>query len=395
MAERIQILQFVDSFHLGGAERQFLNLIDGLDEREFQIHVACFRAAGELRGELRPEGPPLVEYPMHSLRSPEALLRLASLVRFLTRRRIAIVHTMNVYPNVFGVVAGWLARTPVVIASVRDMGSVWNAGLRLAQRQVCRLADAVVTNAEAIAERLRREGYDPERIRVIRNGVLPCRWAARSHPDFRREFGLPPEAPLVAAVCRLHWVKRLEDFLDAAAIVAARRPDVRFVVVGPLDGSAERESIARALRRQAERLRIADRLVFTGSRSDVQRLLSEVAVSVLPSLTEGLSNTLLESMAAGVPVVATAVGGNPEIVEDGVTGLLVPPQSPALLAAAVGRLLDSPQLAARLGAAGQRRIQRDFGCDRMVHETRQLYLNLLARARDRGRVPAGIWSKVH
>ncbi|HEY0783776.1 MAG TPA: glycosyltransferase, partial [Thermoanaerobaculia bacterium] len=97
MPERIQILQFIDSFHLGGAERQFLNLIDGLDDREFQIHVACFRAAGELRDELRPEGPPLREYTMRSLRSPAALLRLASLVRFLISRRISIVHTMNVY----------------------------------------------------------------------------------------------------------------------------------------------------------------------------------------------------------------------------------------------------------------------------------------------------------
>ena len=257
MAERIQILHFIDSFHVGGAERQFLNLIDGLDDREFEIHVACFRAVGELRGELREETRPLREYPMRSLRSPLALLRLGSLVRFLTSRRISIVHTMNVYPNVFGVLAGWLARTPVIIASVRDMGPVWSAGLRQAQRRVCRLADAVVTNAEAIAERLRLEGYDPERIQVIRNGVLGGVIPRHSHPAFRQEFGLPPDAPVVAAVCRLHWVKRLEDFLDAAAIVAASRPQVRFAIVGPVDGSPEREAIAHALRSQAARLGIA------------------------------------------------------------------------------------------------------------------------------------------
>lgn len=377
-AARIPTLQFVDSFHLGGAERQFINLVEGLRDSEFQVNIACFRAAGEFRDELGADGPPLQEVRLNSLRSPRALIRLVALARYLVRHRIQVVHTINVYPNLFGVTAAWLAGTPVIIASVRDMGQVWSPGLRRAQKAVCRLADAVVTNAEAIAGRLRLEGYDARRIEVIRNGIaaIPPRVPG---PGLREELGLPADAILVGAVCRLHWVKRLEDFVDAAALLAPRDPRLRFLIVGPVTGSPERVTLARELAERAAARGIADRVVFTGARSDVPRVLAELAVSVLPSLTEGLSNTLLESMAAGVPVVATAVGGNPEIVEHGVTGLLVPALDPGELAAAITRLLADPALALELGRAGQRRIEREFGCARMVDQTRDLYRRLLAR----------------
>jgi len=125
-------------------------------------------------------------------------------------------------------------------------------------------------------------------------------------------------------------------------------------------------------------------VVFTGVRSDVADVLSQVAVSVLPSLSEGVSNTVLESMAVGVPVVATRVGGIPEAIEDGETGLLVPPRNSAALAHAIGVLLEDRQLATHLGQAGQRRIARDFQLERSVRETENLYVELLERARERG-----------
>ena len=129
------------------------------------------------------------------------------------------------------------------------------------------------------------------------------------------------------------------------------------------------------------RLGIGGRVVFTGFRLDVPELLSEVAISVLPSLSEALPNVVLESMAAGVPVVATRVGGNPEVVEEGVTGLLVPPQDPAALAKAICRLLENPELASRYGRAGKQRIAEQFSLERMVRQTETLYLDLIRKAR--------------
>jgi L-malate glycosyltransferase len=178
---------------------------------------------------------------------------------------------------------------------------------------------------------------------------------------------------------RLDRVKGIEYFLEAAAMVARRVPEARFLVVGDatkqVDGDYRKE-----LERRADRLGVGARIRFTGLRSDVPDILAEVAVSVLPSLSEGLSNVLLESMAAGVPVVATTVGGNPEAVEDGVTGLLVPPRDPGALAQAICRFLDSPELASRFGQAGRERVLDRFSLERMVQETESLYLDLLSRA---------------
>ncbi len=132
----------------------------------------------------------------------------------------------------------------------------------------------------------------------------------------------------------------------------------------------------------ALRLGLGGRVVFTGFRLDIPELLSEVAVSVLPCVSsEGLSNTLLESMAAGVPVVATRVGGNPEVVEEGVTGLLVPPRDPQALASGICRLLENPELGSRFGRAGRQRVTQHFSLERMVRETETLYLQLIRKAR--------------
>jgi len=395
MPDRIQVLHLVDSFCLGGSERQVANLVGGLREGEFRPHVACFRAEGELLEQVRAEGVPFVEYPLPSLVSATTVARLIDLVRYLRRHRIAVVHTTGVYANAFGVVAAALARTPAIVASVRDMGGLCGDGLQRLQRLACRLADAVVANAEAVARRLRSEGWNGAKIEVIRNGFVPPppeaarREAATGGTDvrgIREELGIPPGVPVIGAISRLHPVKRLGDLLDAVALLAGRHPETRVLLVGPFSGGPVIENCHRELRERAEQLGLGDRVIMTGARTDVPRILAELSVSVLPSASEGLSNALLESMAAGVPVVATAVGGTPEVVEDGMCGLLVPPADPASLAAAIGCLLDSPPLAAALGEAGRRRVEERFGLGRMVEETTRLYRRLLARPK-RGRRP--------
>jgi len=380
--KRLKVLEFVTNFCVGGTERQFLNLLDGL-RGQAEVHVACFRADGPLLAELEGFDPrlPLTAYPVPSLRSPRVLRRLFELVRYLRRHQIDVVHTTGLYPNVFGVVAAWLARTPVIVASVRDMGQMWRGDLRRVQRWTCRLADAVVTNAEAIAQRLRAEGYRPETIEVIHNGIVPVvAPPRRPGTGFRRDLGIPAAAPLVGVVARIDPLKGLDDFLDAAALVAARHPETRFLIVGG-PAAAVGEGYTEELRRRAGRLGLADRVFLTGARTDVPDILPELTVSVLPSLTEGLSNSLLEAMVAGKPVVATAVGGNPEIVEDGVTGFLVPANDPPSLAAAIERLVADPRLAAALGRAGQARVADRFTPARLVERTLALYRRLLSRSR--------------
>ncbi|PYO27018.1 MAG: glycosyltransferase family 1 protein, partial [Candidatus Rokuibacteriota bacterium] len=210
---------------------------------------------------------------------------------------------------------------------------------RRVQRVICRLADCIVANAEAVKRWLVDEGYDERRITVIHNGIDAAPYG-KTAADGRlhQELGLPPGAPLIAVLCRLSPIKGLEYFLEAATTLAASVPEARFLIVGEAD--AQDAEYRRRLEAYADRLGLGRRVVFTGLRLDVPAVLDEVAVSVLPSLSEGLSNVLLESMAAGVPVVATRVGGNPEAVEEGVTGLLVPPRDAAGLAGAIARVLE-------------------------------------------------------
>jgi glycosyltransferase involved in cell wall biosynthesis len=202
----------------------------------------------------------------------------------------------------------------------------------------------------------------------------------------RREFGIPDGAPIIGVVGRVRSLKGIEDAIDAAAIASARYQDLRLLVVGESlttrDGvTVEDREYVNGLRGRAQRVGLGDRAIFTGYRADVPALLQQLTVSVQPSLNEGLSNVVLESMAASAPTVATRVGGTPEALVPGVTGLLVPPSDAPALAAAITRLLDDRVLAQELGRAARRRIEDKFALDRMYHATAQLYTDLLNRQR--------------
>jgi glycosyltransferase involved in cell wall biosynthesis len=283
---------------------------------------------------------------------------------------------------VFAIPAGRLS-APVVVASIRDRGPYLTAMQRRVQRHVCRLADCVLVNAEAVKTWLVGDGYDASKIVVIPNGVDLSRFAIRGdRAEMRRALGVPPDTKLVAVVSRLTALKGIEDFIDAAALVAAQRQDVRFLIVGEPSPINNRAYVDGLQARTAER-GIADRVIFTGLRSDVPALLSAVDVSVMPSLNEALSNVLLESMAAGAAVVATDVGGTAEALVDGRNGVLVPPSTPSRLAEAILQLVGHPSHAARLGANARRTIDDRYSLDRMVASTEALYDDLLSRKQRR------------
>jgi glycosyltransferase involved in cell wall biosynthesis len=353
-SERIKVLKMLTNFRIGGTERQVANLALGIDLRQFDLHLACLCRIGELLEELKPLRVPRPEFRIGSLYSPRTLWQGIRLAHYLRRNVIQIVHSYGFYPNVFTVPVARLAGASIVVASIRDTGDLLTPMQTRLQKLVCRLADCVLVNADAIRDSLIEQGYAPSKIVVIRNGIALSNFARRArNVALRRELEIPASARLVAVFSRLNPMKGVEYFIDAAAILAQRFADVRFLVAG--DGASRGD-----LEDRARRLGLGSRIVFTGFRSDVRELLSEAAISVLPSLSEGTSNTLLESMAAGIPVIATQVGGNPEVIEDGVSGLLVPPRDSSAIAAAVSRLLSDEKLASQLGQAGMRRVSDLF-----------------------------------
>ena len=374
----IKVLQFITVFAIGGTERQVVNLVRGLDPCRFDLQMGCLRRCGPFLKELETRRVPVSEYRVNSLYPHRSFRQQLRLAGHLRNQQFRIVHTYDLYPNVFAIPAARVAGVPVIVASIGETGDLSTPMQRRVQRAICRLADMVVVNAEAIRDRLIADGYRPDTLVVIHNGIDLSRFQRKgSAGRLRHELGLPSGAPLVGVLSRLIRLKGIEYFLEAVALVASRVPEARFLVIG--DSQLGDEGYRQELERYAVRLGLGQRVLFTGFRLDAPEILSELAVSVLPSLSEGLSNTLLESMAAGVPVVATKVGGNPEAVEDDLVGLLVPPRDPVALARAICRILGDAKLAARYGQAGHQRVVERFSIDQLVRNTERLYLSLLER----------------
>jgi glycosyltransferase involved in cell wall biosynthesis len=383
--EKRKLLKFINVFAIGGTELQFLLMAESLDPARFDLHVACLHRHGPLLDRIERLGVPLEEYPIQSLYKPTTFRQQFRLARYLRRNRIRIVHTYNFYPNVFGIPAARLAGVSRIVASVRDTGAYLNPLQARVQSLVCSAADAIVANAEAVRRWLIEQGHAPGKIAVIRNGIDLSRFeSVENRGRLHAELGVGAEAPLVAVVARLSPVKGIDDFVRAASVVATRVPEARFVLFGNRmsRGQYRREPeylYAEKMHRLACELGIGSRVFFAGCRTDVTELLPELAVSVLPSHTEGLPNAVLESMAAGVPVVATNVGGVPELITHESTGLLVPPRDPGALASAISRILSDRALAASLAAEAARTVKERFSLGRMVRETEDLYTRLEAR----------------
>ena len=336
---------------------------------------AC-AASGRRQAQRR--GIPLSDYPIPGFYSFAAVAQMAKFARRMAKQRIDVMHAYSFYGNVFGILPSRLAGTPVVIASIRDRAAYLTPMQKRVQRFVCRFADCVLVNAEAVKDWLTSEGYNPATIVVIPNGVELDRFSERPDPErVRRELGIAAGSPMVMVVSRLTRQKGLEQFLEAAQMLAPRFPDARFVIVGYAN-PAEQE-YEDALKALTERLGLSDRVIFTGLRQDVPALLAGATVSVMPSLNEALSNVLLESMAAGAPTVATRVGGTPEAIVDEVTGLIVEPGDASALAEAVARLLNEPASRAGLATPRAKRSSMATLSRRWCAQPNLCTLDLLAR----------------
>jgi glycosyltransferase involved in cell wall biosynthesis len=373
-SDRLNVLQFVTLFGIGGTERQVLNLVQGLDMSRFGVEVACLKRWGALLPEIEATGVPITEYKTTSLYNHIAMWNQMRFLNHLRKGKVEIVHTYGFYSNVFGLPPARLAGAKV-LASIRDTGDHQTPMQKRVEKLYCRMADCVVTNAEAVRKRLTNEGYDAEKIVVIHNGIELARYARKpAELGLHRELGVPSNTPLVAVFARLNELKGIEYFLQAVAGLIERFDNVRFLIVG--DGASRAP-----LEKYAGELGLNKHVVFLGFRLDVPTLLSEISVSVLPTLSEGLSNSLLESMAASVPVVATRVGGNPEVVQAGITGLLVPPRDAEALARAIGQFLEQPLIARKFGHAGRERVSQQFALEKMTRATAHLYEGLMERSK--------------
>jgi glycosyltransferase involved in cell wall biosynthesis len=378
LSPRIRVLKFLTHFGVGGTERQFLYTTAGLDRSRFDVRVACLAQKGPFIKDVQTLNAPISEYRIRNMWGYHALRQRVRFARDVRQESIHGVHAYGFYPNVFAILPAKLGTNAIAIASVRDMG-VFSDRHKLkkwSQATACRVADCVIANSDAVRKWLIDQGLGRCDIRVIPNGIVVPPLSVRSSSPRRSEFNIDPKAPVVAVFGRIVRTKGVEFFLEAAASLSARYPSVRFLIVG---GACLEPQYGLELEKRANELNLTGRIQFTGERRDVGEIMREVDISVLPSLSESFSNVLLESMANGLPVIATNVGGNPEIVEDGVNGLLVAPRNSEALHRAMVQLMEAPELARRLGAAAREKVTREYSLDRLLRRTEDLYVSLLER----------------
>ncbi|MFQ5720558.1 MAG: glycosyltransferase [Acidobacteriota bacterium] len=366
----LKVLYLIGSFRQGGAEKNITQILSHADATCIAPEVACFEAGGAYVPVVERLGVPVhvlgVRAPLVGVRNLGPLLRLAALVR---RRRIDILHSYLVAANIFAAVAAWLARVPH-IASLRSANSRESPRLLRAHLWALRRARGVVAVSAEARRTYAGRGIDPDKITVIENGVEVVE-AGETQAESRRYFDLPASGRIITSVANLGPEKDHATLLQAARSVIVRHPSAFFALAGTGPMQAEVEQ-------QVKALRLEDHVRLLGHVRDVRRLLNATDIFCLTSLVEGMSNALLEAMAAGLPAVVTDAGSNARLVVDGETGRVVPVRDPRALAAALDPLVGSAALAAPMGQAARDRAVEEFSIERMIATLQGRYAGVVA-----------------
>jgi glycosyltransferase involved in cell wall biosynthesis len=371
------VFLMTNSFETGGSERQFVELASALDPAMCQVSLGCLQPKGPLQTDLGPVQHFDLGGSLYRLQSMRTRYRLAA---YLRRSEVAIAHAFDYYTNLTLIPAAKLARTPVVIGSQRQLGDLLTPAQRRVQLAMFSWSDCVVCNSQAAAERLLQQGLRADKFAVIGNGLPPAAFAETV-----------PVTPRCPGFLRIGMIARMNTrsknhriLLNAAARLRNRLAKFEVVLMG--DGPLRPE-----LEREAAELGIGDLVRFLGDRRDIPAILASLDVTVLPSDSESLSNAILESMAASVPVIASDVGGNRELVAKD-RGILLPPDDVEALAGALQQLAADLPLRETLARNARRFAQENFTIEQMRKKYEDLYTELLDRKSWRSKpAPTRAW----
>lgn len=374
---KIKIVFVITGTGVGGAEKVLYHTSRFLDFSRYVPSVCSLKEKGAMARQLEDAGIEVHSLAMADgdgfagwLASLQALFRLAG---YLLQARPTIVHSFLFRANILSRIAACLARVPLVISSVRVMGGEKNC-YHTVERLTSFMVDHYITVSERVKEHLiRMAGVPAGKITTIYNGVSPDECCPRHPPGSEGlPYGLKAHHRVLLAVGRLHRQKGYDVLMRAFAAVQKEYPTLKLLIIG--EGEDENH-----LKNLAKSLDLTEQVIFTGMLKDSGRILRRAEVFILPSLWEGMPNALLEAMAAGIPVVATEVGGVPELVLQGATGILVPPGDADALARAITDLCGDPAKARSMGEAGRKRVEEHFSLAAMLDATERLYRELLTK----------------
>ena len=367
----VPVLLMVRELGVGGTERQLVETARFLPRERFIPHVGCFRPDGPRRSELESAGIPILHLPLYSLVSKAFFPAASQFVRYLRQHHIQVVHSFDAPLNIFAVPIAKFAGTPAVLSSQRGHRDLTGARDKRLLRITDHLTDAVVVNCDAMRRYLvEQEGVSEAKIRLCYNAVdvdqyrrteAPSRWPGHS---------------VVGVVCALRPEKRLGTLIHAFARLSDK--NVKLVIVG----SGPEEPVLKVL---VGELALAERCHFEPATPDVAGWLSQIDVFVLPSRTEALSNSLMEAMACRCCVIATRVGGNPELIDDGKNGLLFEVDNVDELACQIDAMLADPVRRRGFGTAASAKMASRFTYSLAAATMQQIYDSLLREAQQTGR----------
>ncbi|OHB81570.1 MAG: glycosyl transferase family 1 [Planctomycetes bacterium RBG_16_64_10] len=366
MTERI--LHIIPSLDRAGAEKQLVLLVTGLPRTEFEAHVCALTRGGPRQAELEAAGIPVTVIGKRFQADPLAAWRLT---RHVAHLRPALVHTWLFAGNSYGGAAARAAGVRYLVISQRCVDP-WKSRYQLAiDRVLARHAQRIVVNSAGVRDFYVQHGLPVNRVTVIPGGVAPAAPSSLTRGELLARLALPPSARLIGAVGRLWPQKRVKDLIWAADLAHLVRHSVHLLVIG--DGPQRRN-----LERFVRLLRAAQHVRLLGERADVANILPHLDVCWLGSAYEGLPNSIMEAMAAGVPVVASDIPGCRELVVPGQTGFLVPVGGRAQRVRVTEKILQDPQLARRLGTAARQRVVEHFRVAPMVQQHVMMYRELLS-----------------
>jgi glycosyltransferase involved in cell wall biosynthesis len=360
--KKANLLILADTLEVyGGAERHVLDLATHLGKDKYNLFVSSLIPGGNVLKEIAANGAQVELFPVKRIYSIFGILKGFEFMRFLRKNKIDILMTIHFGSDVWGTIFGRLAGVPVIISNRRDIG-FWKKMRHIwAYRFINRWVDRIIVNCSASKNKvIEDENVIPGKIKVIHGAVDVRKFKpSRRKRDIRKDLGISSNKIVIGAVGNFNPIKGHKYLIEAAASIVKKSPKAHFLLVG--DG-LEKQRLAYSV----ERLGLQNNVTFLGSRNDIPDILSIMDICVLPSLSEGLSNALIEYMVAGKPIIATQVGGNPELIEGGVSGMLIEAGKADAIEKAIIELINDKEKAKYLAKNARKKTEKDLGMRTMI-----------------------------
>jgi glycosyltransferase involved in cell wall biosynthesis len=376
---RYNLLYVFDNLEFGGGERVFAQIINRLSGERYKIMVACL-PTGAFIEKIEGNEVEVKSVDMRNRFNPGVILQLADLMK---RENVDIVHSQGARADFFARIAAKLSGVSIVVSTVPmpvegfDVNPIKKLIYIIFNRFSERFVDRFIVVSDSLEKiMIEKHGIESQRVVKIYNGIEKDEYCiadeeiAYKRSRFRKKSDLGDNVPVIGVIGRLVWQKGFEYFIEAIPDVLRRFPKAMFLIVG--EGELKDE-----LKMKSKMLKLEDKIIFTGFRNDIKDVLASVDTFVMPSLMEGLPVVLLEAMAMMKPIVATKIEGIREVLENGLTGLLVSPKDPQVLSEAIVDLLIHKDKARQMGLAARKVVEERFGVDIMVQKVEGVYEELL------------------